>query len=284
MKAKEVAQAMKLNKVMAYRYLRKLQSQGIIESSLDNPAFFKAVPVEKVVEIFVEAKETEARDIKKQKGDIVSLFSTFNAPGTLPLDSFSVISRVGLYKAIGTRAMQEAKKEILFMHDDLITSFEEPREERKILIKLANRGVKIRLLTTKSPSNIKYCAELCEKSDAKICVKVISGIPSEIFPRIFVVDNDVLELSIAVNAYNITEKVVLTNSKALIAVITIMFNRLWAEASILKESVVSETCATPDRRFSKPKIPANTCGFYDSMYSTDEKSGIKKQEGKREIS
>ena len=67
MKAKEVAQAVKLNKVMAYRYLRKLQSQGIIESSLDNPAFFKAVPVEKVVEMFVEAKETEARDIKNRK-------------------------------------------------------------------------------------------------------------------------------------------------------------------------------------------------------------------------
>jgi len=68
-KGVELAKQLKKHKAQIYRILKRLQTKGLVELTLEAPTRFTAVPFEKVLDQFVKIKQEEAAFIEKTKKD-----------------------------------------------------------------------------------------------------------------------------------------------------------------------------------------------------------------------
>ena len=77
---------------MVYRILKSLQAKGLVESTLEFPARFTAVPFENVIDLNIQAKQEEAAQIAAQKRELLNYWQNIEKPGPeLPLEKFTVI-------------------------------------------------------------------------------------------------------------------------------------------------------------------------------------------------
>lgn len=70
-KGLETAKKTKTAKAVVYRTLKILQRKGFVESTLESPVRWKAVPFESILDANIEAKHEEARLIEKAKKDLL---------------------------------------------------------------------------------------------------------------------------------------------------------------------------------------------------------------------
>ncbi len=75
-----------------YRILKILQGKGLLESTLESPTRFTAVPFEKVIDLSIKAKRDEAAQMETTKNEILTYWKTIRQPGLEPsLQKFVVI-------------------------------------------------------------------------------------------------------------------------------------------------------------------------------------------------
>jgi sugar-specific transcriptional regulator TrmB len=65
LKSREVAKQIRKDNAQVLRVLKSLQGKGLVESTLEAPKRFSAVPLEKVLDAFVKAKRDEATLIER---------------------------------------------------------------------------------------------------------------------------------------------------------------------------------------------------------------------------
>jgi sugar-specific transcriptional regulator TrmB len=71
-KRRSIAEALNLYKQQLYRSLKSLQSRGMINATLEHPALFSAVPLEKVLDMFIKAKTEQARALQESREELLS--------------------------------------------------------------------------------------------------------------------------------------------------------------------------------------------------------------------
>jgi len=71
-KASNLAKFVGVSRVQLYSILKSLQEKGFVESTFEYPAYYIAVPLAKVIDLFIKAKETEVHEMKKSKNIILS--------------------------------------------------------------------------------------------------------------------------------------------------------------------------------------------------------------------
>jgi HTH-type transcriptional regulator, sugar sensing transcriptional regulator len=109
-KASEISKAIKLTKQHLYPCLKKLQSKGIINTTLEYPAKFSAIPFEKVLDLFIETRIEEARSIQQNKKEILANWRSLPIGETGAASKFTVIEgRKYIYSKI-QQIIQETKK------------------------------------------------------------------------------------------------------------------------------------------------------------------------------
>lgn len=110
-KVREISQALKVGRVQLYRVLNDLQKRGMVESSFGYPAVYTAVPFEEVLDLLVESKKEEAKNVEASKKELVSQLSTYrSAPAPFNPDKFIVLEgRNYIYSKIA-QMIQSAKK------------------------------------------------------------------------------------------------------------------------------------------------------------------------------
>ena len=59
LKTGQIAKQMKKNKGQTYRLLTSLQEKGLVETTLEFPTRYVAVPLEKVLDLFIQSKRDE---------------------------------------------------------------------------------------------------------------------------------------------------------------------------------------------------------------------------------
>jgi sugar-specific transcriptional regulator TrmB len=79
-KAAEVAEAILLHRTETYRILRDLEKKGIVFSVFEKPLKFTAVPLEKAVDLLIEAQKMKIRFLEKEKAGLVELWSSMPQP------------------------------------------------------------------------------------------------------------------------------------------------------------------------------------------------------------
>ena len=92
LKCNEIAKGMKRHKAQIYRILKILQTKGLLESTLEAPTRFTAVPFETVLDLSIKAKHDEAAQMEKTRQEILTYWKSIRQPGLEPpLGKFVVI-------------------------------------------------------------------------------------------------------------------------------------------------------------------------------------------------
>jgi sugar-specific transcriptional regulator TrmB len=92
LKGSEIANRTKKHKAQIYSILKNLQSKGLVESTLEFPARFAAVPFETVINLNIKAKHEEAAFIENAKQEILNYWKSLGQPDLgSSLEKFVVI-------------------------------------------------------------------------------------------------------------------------------------------------------------------------------------------------
>jgi sugar-specific transcriptional regulator TrmB len=73
-KAGEIAEAIALHRTETYRILRDLEKKGILFSIFEKPLKFTAVPLDKAIDLLVDAQKMKIRQLEKEKETLVEMW------------------------------------------------------------------------------------------------------------------------------------------------------------------------------------------------------------------
>jgi len=79
-KASEIAEAISLHRTETYRILRDLEKKAIVFSAFEKPLKFTAVPMEKAIELLIEAQKMRIKLLEREKVGLVELWSSMPQP------------------------------------------------------------------------------------------------------------------------------------------------------------------------------------------------------------
>ena len=80
MKAGELAEAISLHRTETYRILRDLEKKGIVFSIFEKPLKFTAVPLDKAIDLLVDAQKIQIRLLEQEKSSLVELWQSMPQP------------------------------------------------------------------------------------------------------------------------------------------------------------------------------------------------------------
>ena len=79
-KASEIAEAVSLHRTETYRILRDLEKKGILFSVFEKPLKFTAVPLDKAIDLLVNAQKMRIKLLEKEKENLVELWLSIPQP------------------------------------------------------------------------------------------------------------------------------------------------------------------------------------------------------------
>ena len=75
-KMREIALALNLPENKVDRSLKELQSISIVKASIDRPLNFMAMPLEEVIDLFIEVKKEQAKTMQESREELISNWKT----------------------------------------------------------------------------------------------------------------------------------------------------------------------------------------------------------------
>lgn len=69
---RRIAKSLELYKQQLYRSLKRLQRKGAVNITLERPAHFSAVSLEKILDFLIEAKKEQALALQESKKELLS--------------------------------------------------------------------------------------------------------------------------------------------------------------------------------------------------------------------
>jgi sugar-specific transcriptional regulator TrmB len=111
-KASEICKATKLTKQQLYPSLKRLQSKGIVSSTIEHPARFSALAFEKVLDHFIKAKMEETQSLQESKAEILSNWQNLKLEDTTSAKFTIIEGRSYIYSKI-QHMIQETRNQIL---------------------------------------------------------------------------------------------------------------------------------------------------------------------------
>ncbi|MGB8779997.1 MAG: helix-turn-helix domain-containing protein [Candidatus Bathyarchaeia archaeon] len=79
-KAGEVAESISLHRTETYRILRDLEKKGIVFSVFEKPLKFTAVPLDKAIDLLIEAEKMKIQLLEKEKAGLVNIWQSMPQP------------------------------------------------------------------------------------------------------------------------------------------------------------------------------------------------------------
>ncbi len=79
-KASEIAEAISLHRTETYRILRDLEKKGMLFSVFEKPLKFTAVPLDKAIDVLVNAQKMRIKLLEKEKENLVELWLSIPQP------------------------------------------------------------------------------------------------------------------------------------------------------------------------------------------------------------
>ena len=79
-KAGEIAEAISLHRTETYRILRDLEKRGIVFSIFEKPLKFTAVPLDKAIDMLVDAQKIKIKLLEQEKPSLVEMWLSMPQP------------------------------------------------------------------------------------------------------------------------------------------------------------------------------------------------------------
>jgi sugar-specific transcriptional regulator TrmB len=256
-KASEITSALKMKRQQLYLVIKRLESKAIVNTTIDRPAKFAAVPFEKVLDSIAKAKFEEAKIIEANKGNLLSDWESIALPEVEEKASkFTVIKgRNHVYSKI-QQMIEETRN-----HFSVMSNFSGllRAEQFGVFDTIQNHPMKstidFRIITQISKNHLRVTKELTSSLDARIKVKVRNadeGFAPTSFPRFIIRDNDEI-------LYFISQQIgysenrddfagMLTNCHSLVKPFSRIFEDAWRKSTDIQQQIIDmETGTSPQR-------------------------------------
>ncbi len=244
LRAFEMSKTLKLNKVQVYRSLQNLQSKGLVAATLEHPARFSAVPIEKVLDLFIKAKMEEAQEIQRDKAEILSIWDSISVRDGGDTAKFVVLEGRNLIYSRIRQMMQETKSQVSAILD--VSSL--VRAGQIGLFDKCSGDLKnkkeFRFLTEISRENLRAVKTfLKEMTKARSNIAVRNPDPGlRLFPRMVIRDFEEVMFFVTPNvtarhAAELDNTCLWTNSAALAQAFSTVFEDLWKNAVEIEQKM-----------------------------------------------
>lgn len=250
-KGGEISKQTKMPKALVYRILKSLERKEVVESTLEFPARFIAVPFGTVLEVNIKAKREEAALIEKRKNSLLEDWSNISQTGLEPeLAKFVVIE--------GTRKIYRKIAEIVEKTQSnlsaILTVTDLARAEQFGVLEAIDAHplkskVKFRFLTELSKQNLKFIAVL--KADLQAGLNIKARNPDlglALFPRMVIRDNEEILFFISPRTKEYTKKqevCIYTNCESLVQAFASVFEDLWHNSTDIENKIVEIETGKP---------------------------------------
>ena len=242
-KAIEIRKATKLTKQQLYPSLKRLQSKGIVSSTIEHPARFSAMPFQRVLDFLIKAKIEETRRLQQSKAEILSNWQNLKIEDDKS-EKFTVVEgRSYIYSKI-QQMIQETRNQVLTIttiptlaqanqRDIFDTSYNN----------LLKSKIQLRFLVELSKENIHIIKDLLkETSNSMLDVEGRNpDLGLTLFPQMLVRDEEeVLFFTKPRTETSIIEKddvCLWTDCITLVKAFVSVFNDLWRSSTDVQEKI-----------------------------------------------
>jgi sugar-specific transcriptional regulator TrmB len=255
-RASDALKTLKTSKQRLYPAIRSLQSKGIVGATLEHPARFSALPFEKVLDLFVIAKNEEAKRIQQNKTDLLSDWQSIGITESERLPAkFTVIEgRSYVYSKI-QQIIQETKSNLSFvatvpslvradvfgLFDTVFNRPERSKIQFRFLTEISEQNVKaIKTLLQKRPKAGFILEGKTLDLGLKLCPRMIIRDRAE---AIFFLDQRTGDF-----VSEQDDMCLWTNCKSLVFAFLAMFEDLWRNSIDIDEKILQiETGKSPSQ-------------------------------------
>ena len=267
-KGGEISKKTKMPKALVYHLLKSLESKGAVESTLEFPARFTAVPFEAVLEMNIRAKREEAGLIEKRRSSL--------------LEDWKNISKIGLEQPElarfvvieGTRKVYLKIAEVIENAKDSLSAattvadlmrFEQHGVIDSINVNPNKSKVRFRFLTELSKQNLKAVKMLRAELNSRLELKARNlDLGLALSPRMVIRDDEEILFFISSATVQPTRKqeaCIHTNCESLVHAFTGVFEELWQNSTDIENKIVeietgkptAKTLVIPDAETAKEK-------------------------------
>jgi len=252
-RAKDVAGLLRISKQQLYPSLKRLQSKGLVNSTLEHPARFSAVTFEKALDLFAKAKIEEVKSIRQEKDRLLSDWQSVVIKEAEDKSAkFTVIEgRKYVYSKI-QQMIQETKNQLsiittvpsLVRADQfgvIDTAFKHPLKSK----------IKFRFLTELSEHDINAIKDLLEKSQKQTFhfEGRIPDLGQRLTNRIIIKDEDeaifLIDTEEDLHGTEREDTCLWTNSKTLVQAFTALFEDSWRNSTDIKKKIAEIETGKP---------------------------------------
>jgi sugar-specific transcriptional regulator TrmB len=256
-KAIEITRALKMTRQQFYLVAKRLQSKAIVNATIDRPAKFTAVPLNKVLDLIAKAKFEEAKIIEANKGNLLYDWESIAIPAVEETTSkFTVIKgRTHVYSKI-QQMIEETRN-----HFSVMSNFSGllRAEQFGVFDTIQNHPMKskidFRIITEISKKHLRVTKKLTSSLADRIRVRVRNsdeGFVPASFPRFVIRDN-------AEILYFISQQIgdsenqddfagILTNCRSLVKPFSRIFEDSWRKSTGIQQQIIEiETGTSPQR-------------------------------------
>jgi sugar-specific transcriptional regulator TrmB len=240
MKAGDLSRQVRLHKAQVYHILKSLEDKGLVDSTLEVPARFTAVPLEKVLSLSIKARIEDAKHLEKSRDEVLSRWRSMGSDAsTIPLERFQIMSgRSNVYARI-LQMIDDANEEvaILTTAQGVIQSYEAEVHDAVLRRAKRNKRVRFRLLTSVTEQNVPIMKQ--DLDEIRMSgLSNIDGRHVEVeeagFLSSFVLKDDEALVFVTPPGISIThgqeETALWTNSSSVTRILKMLFQRLWHDA------------------------------------------------------
>jgi len=244
LKGREITKQLKINKGQVYRILKSLQKKGLVETTLEYPTRFIAVPLEKVIDSFIKSKREEVTQIEETKKNLLSDWNKISQKEIdTSLEKFGVIEgKKKIFHKI-TQLIKETNSQFSMKStvSDLFKA-----EQFGVFDTLNKHPLKskihFRVLTQTSKQNLKAIKLLNTKLKPILDFRGKNpSLGSPTFTRMAIRDNDEIILFISekkkASLKDGKEVCLSTNCKSIIEAFSSVFEDSWKDSTDIQDSI-----------------------------------------------
>ena len=251
-RGREIVSGTKTAKAVVYRKLKALQRKGFVESGLEYPVRYSAVPFETILDTNIRAKHEEARQIETAKKNLLTDWSKISrGEPEYSTEKFAVIEGDTKIFAKISKMIRETKNQFStvatvtgLMRADRYGIFE------AIYNHPLRSRVKFRIITDLSISDLRFARFL--KRRLKRSIDLRSRTPDlglKLCPRMFIRDEEEAVFFIDPRKGEFVSEqdyvCLWTNCKSLVHAFLALFEDLWRNATAVEKKIVEIETGKP---------------------------------------
>jgi sugar-specific transcriptional regulator TrmB len=273
----QIAKQMKKNKGHVYRILSSLKQKGLVEATLEAPTRFTAVPLEKVIDAYVKAKQVEIAQVEKTKHDLLEDWKRISQTEVEPRpENFTVVEgNQKIYRKIAEITEKtENEFSAISLVSDLVRAeqfgvldsiYSHPRKNK----------IQFRFITDVNQQNIEAFKLLRAKLKPGLNIKSRNpDLSLALFPRMVIRDSQEILFFISSGTQRSSRKqeiCISTNCSSLVQSFTGVFTHLWRNSTDIDDKITEVETGKPAPTIRLISDPEAASKEYDEKLSGAEK-------------